>query len=117
MTANTTKPSIPLQARLQPFGTIHRAGLSLKTVRRIERYRSKQRQAGAAVELVSWPDGVWCVLAMLPADSLPETITCRPPPLQAAVFDDRHKLDAYRDAKQMVRDGYLPLLTLSRDDR
>ncbi|MBL4834090.1 MAG: hypothetical protein JKY26_08965 [Pseudomonas sp.] len=108
MNANTSPCTLSAQARFVPFARIHQVGLGLSTVRKIERYKAQQLRTGAqAVELVTWPDGVWCVLAVAP--------TKQPAFLQAFVFDEGIKSDAYQMARQLVSGGHLPLLRLSPD--
>lgn len=92
--------ALPCLGLLQPFETLRRAGLSGTSLARCERYRCKRERQGAHVALLAWPDGTWCVLAMYAA------------PPGVAVLNDEAKADAYDDAKQLIQDGFLPLLAL-----
>jgi len=85
---------------LQPFETLRQSGLSATSLNRCNRYRRKRERQGARVALMVWPDGTWCVLAMYPAGP------------GVVVLGDDSKAEAYEDARQMIRDGFLPLLAL-----
>ncbi|TKD47329.1 hypothetical protein [Azotobacter chroococcum] len=86
--------------RLQPFETLRQTGLSATSLTRCNRYRRKRERQGARVALMVWPDGIWCVLAMHPTRA------------GLVVLGDDSKAGAYEDARQMIRDGFLPLLAL-----
>lgn len=85
---------------LHPFETLRQTGLSATSLTRCNRYRRKRERQGARVALMVWPDGTWCVLAMHPTRA------------GLVVLGDDSKADAYEDARQMIRDGFLPLLAL-----
>lgn len=84
----------------QPFEVLRWVGLSSACMRRLERYRCRQQKRGAAVLVLSWPDGTWCVLALYL------------PPLSAPVLTSEQIADAYTCAFEWIATNKLPLLVL-----
>lgn len=84
----------------QSFEVLRRVGLSSAYMRRLERYRRRQQKQGAAVLVLSWPDGTWCVLAL------------HLPPLCPPVLTSEQIADAYTCAFEWIAAGKLPLLVL-----
>jgi hypothetical protein len=72
-------------------------------MQRLERYRQRRAKQGASIEVLSWPDGTWCVLALHAG------------PLGIVALDDEHQHELYQNAGMMIRDGCLPLLALRFD--
>ena len=84
----------------QSFEVLRRVGLSSTCMRRLERYRRRQQKQGAAVLVLSWADGTWCVLAL------------HLPPLSAPVLTCEQIGDAYACAFEWIAANKLPLLVL-----
>lgn len=85
----------------QSFEVLRRVGLSGTCMRRLERYRRRQQKQGAAVLVLSWPDGTWCVLAL------------HLPPLCPPVLTSEQIADAYTCAFEWLAANKLPLLVLT----
>ncbi|MCU0118576.1 hypothetical protein N8H74_09955 [Pseudomonas sp. B2M1-30] len=92
--------SIANQALMHPFSVLHQIGFSSATMKRLERYRSRQDKQGRLVSVLSWADGTWCAL----------TLNCEK--IGAVIVDEGQQIDAYEDARSMLDDGFLPLLNL-----
>ncbi|MDP3845526.1 MAG: hypothetical protein Q8R10_03775 [Pseudomonas sp.] len=106
MTAAQSCPAaiaLPRAGRLHPFSLIRQAGVSAACLQRLERYRRKRERQGAAVLLLSWPDGTWCVLALHAGH------------LRAVLLSDEQKADAYRQASELTNVNRLPLLAIRFD--
>ncbi len=84
----------------QSFEVLRRVGLSSTCMHRLERYRRRQQKQGAAVLVLSWPDGTWCVLAL------------HLPPLCPPVLASEQIAAAYAEAFEWITAGKLPLLVL-----
>nr|WP_286949085.1 hypothetical protein [Pseudomonas sp. UBA6718] len=84
----------------QSFEVLRRVGLSSTCMHRLERYRRRQQKQGAAVLVLSWPDGTWCVLALHLS------------PLCPLVLTREQIADAYTCAFEWIAAGKLPLLVL-----
>ncbi len=84
----------------QSFEVLHRVGLSSTCMRRLERYRRRQQKQGAAVLVLSWADGTWCVLAL-------HLLPLCPP-----VLTGEQMADAYTCAFEWIAANKLPLLVL-----
>ena len=84
----------------QSFEVLRRVGLSSTCMHRLERYRRRQQKQGAAVLVLSWPDGTWCVLAL------------HLPPLCPPVLTGEQMADAYTCAFEWIAANKLPLLVL-----
>lgn len=84
----------------QSFEVLRRVGLSSTCMHRLERYRRRQQKQGAAVLVLSWPDGTWCVLAL------------HLPPLCPPVLTSEQIADAYTRAFEWIAANKLPLLVL-----
>ena len=93
----------PSLSKLRPFQALHEVGFSKTRIQRFERLRRKHEHRGRTLGVLSWPDGVWCLLIMH-ADQL-----------GVVVLGKAQAADAYHDARQMIRDGYSPVLTLRHE--
>lgn len=84
----------------QSFEVLRQVGFSSTCMQRLERYRRRQQERGAAVLVLSWRDGTWCVLAL------------HLPPLCPPVLAREQIADAYAEAFEWIAAGKLPLLVL-----
>ena len=101
MTASPLASADACRGVPQSFEVLRRVGLSSACVHRLERYRRRQQKRGAAVLVLSWPDGTWCVLAL----HLPSL--CPP------VLTSERIADAYTCAFEWLAANRLPLLVLT----
>ncbi|UVL30239.1 hypothetical protein [Pseudomonas donghuensis] len=92
----------PTNTGIYAFHVLRQIGLSAGSMRKLDRYRHRQEKLGATVMVLSWPDGTWCVLAFYAG----------PLAVGIVALDDYHKRGLYEDACMMIRDNYLPMLTL-----
>jgi hypothetical protein len=94
---------IPPRGKYQPFHSLRKVGFSVTQINRFERLRRMHENHGRSLCVLSWPDGIWCVLIMHTEN------------FGIVVLGEAQKTDAYHDARQMIRDGYSPVLTLRHE--
>ncbi|MBK5300506.1 MULTISPECIES: hypothetical protein [Gammaproteobacteria] len=85
---------------MHPFSVLRRIGFSPRLMQCLERYRSQQDKQGRVVSVLSWADGTWCALSL----------HCEK--TGAVIVDEGQQTQAYEDARSMLSDGFLPLLSL-----
>jgi hypothetical protein len=88
------------KALMHPFSVLRRIGFSPRLMQRLERYRSQQDKEGRVVSVLSWADGTWCALSL----------HCET--FGAVIVDEGQQTQAFEDARSMLSDGFLPLLSL-----
>ena len=94
---------LPQKAIIRPFRVLRKIGFSASRIARFERLRRRHEARGRALIVVSWPDGVWCVLIL-------HTEWFR-----AVALDQLEKSYAYREARQMVSESITPILHLRHE--
>lgn len=87
-------------ALMHPFSVLRRIGFSPRVMQRLERYRSRQNKKGRVVSVLSWADGTWCALSLHSEKT------------GAVIVDEGQQTHAYEDARSMLNNGFLPLLSL-----
>lgn len=95
--------SHPLKATIRPFRVLRKIGFSASRIARFERLRRRHEALGRSLIVVNWPDGVWCVLIL--------HTEC----FGAVVLDEREKLYAHHEARQMVSESIAPILHLRHE--
>ena len=95
--------SLPQKATIRPFHVLRKIGFSASRIARFERLRRRQEALGRALIIVSWPDGVWCVLIL------------HTEWFGAVALDQLEKSYAYREARQMVSESITPILHLRHE--
>jgi len=93
----------PLKANIRPFQVLRKIGFSASRIARFERLRRHHEALGRALIVVSWPDGVWCVLIL------------HTERFGAVVLDEQEKFYAYHEARQMVSESITPVLHLRHE--
>ena len=91
---------LPQKAIIRPFRVLRKIGFSASRIARFERLRRRHEARGRALIVVSWPDGVWCVLIL------------HTEWFGAVALDQLEKSYAYREARQMVSESITPILHL-----
>nr|WP_314400529.1 hypothetical protein [Pseudomonas lundensis] len=94
---------LPQKAIIRPYRVLRKVGFSASRIARFERLRRRHEALGRALIVVSWPDGVWCVLIL-------HTEWFR-----AVALDQLEKSYAYREARQMVSESITPILHLRHE--
>lgn len=85
---------------ISPFEILREIGFSASRMRRFEKLRQRHEAMGRTPMVLSWPDGIWCVLIL------------HTERLGVVVLDDVEKAEAYHDARQMVCESITPILHL-----
>lgn len=93
----------PLKVTIWPFRVLRKIGFSASRITRFERLRRRNEALGRALIVVSWPDGVWCVLIL------------HTERLGAVALDEQEKFYAYHEARQMVSESIAPILHLRHE--
>lgn len=93
----------PLEVTIWPFRVLRKIGFSASLITRFERLRRRHEALGRALIVVSWPDGVWCVLIL------------HTERFGAVALDEPEKLYAYHEARQMVSESIAPILHLRNE--
>ena len=93
----------PLKVTIWPFRVLRKIGFSASRIARFERLRRRHEALGRALIVVSWPDGVWCVLIL------------HAKWFGAVALDQLEKSYAYREARQMVSESITPILHLRHE--
>ncbi|MBM1185303.1 hypothetical protein [Pseudomonas lundensis] len=93
----------PQKATIRPFRVLRKIGFSASRITRFEQLRQRHEALGRALIVVSWPDGVWCVLIL------------HTEWFGAVAIDEIEKSYAYREARQMVRESITPILHLRHE--
>lgn len=91
---------LPQKAIIRPYRVLRKIGFSASRIARFERLRRRHEALGRALIVVSWPDGVWCVLIL------------HTEWFGAVALDQLEKSYAYREARQMVSESITPILHL-----
>lgn len=94
---------LPQKAIIRPFRVLRKIGFSASRIARFERLRRRHEALGRALIVVSWPDGVWCVLIL------------HAKWFGAVALDQLEKSYAYREARQMVSESITPILHLRHE--
>ena len=94
---------LPQKAIIRPFRVLRKIGFSASRIARFERLRRRHEARGRALIVVSWPDGVWCVLIL------------HTEWFGAVALDEFEKSYAYREARQMVSESITPILHLRHE--
>ncbi|WP_097191334.1 hypothetical protein [Pseudomonas lundensis] len=94
---------LPQKAIIRPFRVLRKIGFSASRIARFERLRRRHEALGRALIVVSWPDGVWCVLIL------------HAKWFGAVALDQLEKSYAYREAHQMVSESITPILHLRHE--
>ena len=94
---------LPQKAIIRPFRVLRKIGFSASRIARFERLRRRHEARGRALIVVSWPDGVWCVLIL------------HTEWFEAVALDQLEKSYAYREARQMVSESITPILHLRHE--
>ncbi|KQB54551.1 hypothetical protein AQS70_07145 [Pseudomonas endophytica] len=92
-----------LKVTIWPFRVLRKIGFSASRITRLERLRRRHEALGHALIVVSWPDGVWCVLIL------------HTERFGAVALDEPEKLYAYHEARQMVSESIVPILHLRHE--
>ena len=95
--------SLPQKATIRPFQVLRKIGFSPSRITRFERLRRRHEALGRALIVVSWPDGVWCVLIL------------HTERFGAVALDEQEKFYAYHEARQMVSESIAPILHLRHE--
>jgi hypothetical protein len=93
----------PLKVTIWPFRVLRKIGFSASRITRFERLRRRHKALGRALIVVSWPDGVWCVLIL------------HTERFGAVALDEQEKFYAYHEARQMVSESIAPILHLRHE--
>ena len=94
---------LPQKAIIRPYRVLRKIGFSASRIARFERLRRRHEARGRALIVVSWPDGVWCVLIL------------HTEWFEAVALDQLEKSYAYREARQMVSESITPILHLRHE--
>lgn len=94
---------LPQKAIIRPYRVLRKIGFSASRIARFERLRRRHEALGRALIVVSWPDGVWCVLIL------------HTEWFEAVALDQLEKSYAYREARQMVSESITPILHLRHE--
>lgn len=94
---------LPQKAIIRPYRVLRKIGFSASRIARFERLRRRHEARGRALIVVSWPDGVWCVLIL------------HTEWFGAVALDQLEKSYAYREARQMVSESITPILHLRHE--
>ncbi|WP_426247880.1 hypothetical protein [Pseudomonas sp. TWR3-1-1] len=94
---------LPQKAIIRPYRVLRNIGFSASRIARFERLRRRHEALGRALIVVSWPDGVWCVLIL------------HTEWFGAVALDQLEKSYAYREARQMVSESITPILHLRHE--
>lgn len=92
--------SLIRKTTINPFEMLREIGFSATRMKRFEKLRQHHEAMGRALMVLSWPDGIWCVLIL------------HTERLGVVVLDDVEKAEAYHDARQMVCESITPILHL-----
>lgn len=92
--------SLIRKSTINPFEILREIGFSATRMKRLEKLRQRHEALGHALMVLSWPDGIWCVLIL------------HTERLGAVALDDFEKAEAYHDARQMVCENITPILYL-----
>lgn len=95
--------SLPQKATIRPFQVLRKIGFSPSRITRFERLRRRHEALGRALIVVSWPDGVRCVLIL------------HTERFGAVALDEQEKFYAYHEARQMVSESIAPILHLRHE--
>ena len=85
---------------ISPFEILREIGFSASRMKRFEKLRQRHEAMGRALMVLSWPDGIWCVLIL------------HTERLGVVVLDDVETAEVYHDARQMVCESITPILHL-----
>ena len=94
---------LPQKAIIRPFRVLRKIGFSASRIARFERLCRGHEALGRALIVVSWPDGVWCVLIL------------HTEWFGAVALDQLEMSYAYREARQMVSESITPILHLRHE--
>ena len=92
--------SLIRKTTINSFEILREIGFSATRMKRFEKLRQRHEALGHALMVLSWPDGIWCVLIL------------HTERLGAVVLDDFDKAEAYHDARQMACENITPILHL-----
>ncbi|MHB0817277.1 hypothetical protein ACYCFK_03195 [Stutzerimonas stutzeri] len=95
----STRIDMASRCAIRPAEVLQQMGFGQPVRRKLRRFQRTHEQQGAAVVLLHWPDGTWCVLAQHAG-----------PLAHVIALDDDLLLAAYEDARSMLHSGHLPKL-------